>query len=81
MNTRLLLKMLFFILMLLLLLLMGMHNRNTVDFTLPPVVSDRIRQPAALMYFAFFAIGVFTGMIITAPGKKSGGAKPGKGDK
>jgi len=80
MNTRLMLKTLFFILILLLLVLMGMHNRNTVDFSLPPLVSKQIRQPAALMYFAFFAIGVITGTIMSA-GKKSGGAKPAKSDK
>jgi uncharacterized membrane protein YciS (DUF1049 family) len=79
MNTRLLLKTLFFIMVVLLLVMMGMHNRNMVDFTLPPLISKQIRQPAALMYVAFFAIGLITGTIMTAsPGKKNGGAKPAK---
>ena len=82
MNTRLLLKTLFFILVVLLLVMMGMHNRNTVDFTLPPLISSHIRQPAALMYVAFFAIGLITGTIMTAgPKKGSGGSKSPKGDK
>jgi uncharacterized integral membrane protein len=76
MNPKLLLKTLFLILVLLLLVLMGMHNRSTVDFTLPPLIDRAIKQPAALMYFAFFAVGVLTGTILTAgTGKKGGGAK------
>jgi len=76
MNAKLLLKTLFFILILLLLVLMGMHNRGAVDFTLPPVIPQVIRQPAALMYFAFFAVGVLTGTVLTAgTGKKGGGSK------
>ena len=76
MNAKLLLKTIFFILVLLLLVLMGMHNRAAVDFTLPPLVEKVIHQPAALMYFAFFAVGVLTGTIMTAgTGKKGGGTK------
>jgi len=75
MNAKLLLKTIFFILVLLLLVLMGMHNRGAVDFTLPPVLDRVIKQPAALMYFAFFAVGVLTGTVMTAgTGRKGGGA-------
>ena len=75
MNAKLLLKTLFFILVLLLLVLMGMHNRGAVDFTLPPLIQQVIRQPAALMYFAFFAVGVLTGTVLTAGTGKGGGSK------
>ena len=79
MNAKLLLKTIFFIAVLLLLVLMGMHNRGSVDFTLPPVLNQIIKQPAALMYFAFFAVGVLTGTIMNAgTGKKAGGAKSAK---
>ena len=78
MNARLLLKTLFFILILLLLVLMGMHNRGAVDFTLPPVLNEVIKQPAALMYFAFFAVGVLTGTIMTAGTGKGGGSRTAK---
>jgi uncharacterized integral membrane protein len=80
MNVKLLLKTVFVILILLLLVLMGMHNRGAVDFTLPPLIGRVIRQPAALMYFAFFAVGVLTGTIMTAgTGRKGGsGAKSAK---
>jgi uncharacterized integral membrane protein len=80
MNAKLLLKTLFFILVLLLLVLMGMHNTSAVDFTLPPLIAGHLKQPAAIMYFAFFAIGVLTGTVMTAGGRK-GGSKAAKGDK
>src|SRR5262245_41872791 len=79
MNAKLLLKTIFFILILLLLVLMGMHNRGAVDFTLPPLLDRVIKQPAALMYFAFFAVGLRTRTIMTAgTGRKSGSAKSAK---
>jgi uncharacterized integral membrane protein len=83
MNAKLLLKTLFLIVILLLLVLMGMHNRAPVNFTLPPLLVQVIKQPAAIMYFAFFAIGVLTGTVLTAgTGKKAGSARSGKsGDK
>lgn len=73
MNAKLLLKTIFLMLVLLLLVVMGMHNRGSVPFTLPPLVSKPIQQPAAIMYFAFFAVGVITGTVLTA-GRKGGGS-------
>jgi uncharacterized integral membrane protein len=75
MNAKLLLKSVVLLLVLLLLVIMGMNNRGTVDFSLPPLL-DKVRQPAAIMYFAFFAVGLLTGTILTAGGggKKSGGS-------
>jgi uncharacterized integral membrane protein len=81
MNAKLLLKTLFVILVLLLLVLMGMHNRGTVDFILPPLIRRSIQQPAALMYFAFFAVGLITGTVMTAGTGRKGGAKTGKTEK
>jgi hypothetical protein len=75
-TTKLVLKTLFLIVILLLLVLMGMNNRAMVTFALPPLLSKAINQPAAIMYFACFAVGVLTGTILTAGGgKKSGGSK------
>ena len=54
----------------LLLVLMGLHNRATVDFNLPPLLTSQVEQPAALMYFAFFAVGLMTGAILCAGGPK-----------
>lgn len=72
MNIKLLLKTLFLIVVLLLLVLMGMNNRQSISFTLPPLLKEKIEQPAAIMYFAFFAVGVLSGTILTAGGKKGG---------
>jgi uncharacterized integral membrane protein len=82
MNAKLLFKTLFLIVVLLLLVLMGMHNQQNVDFSLPPLLKQIIKQPAAIMYFGFFAVGVLTGTILTAGGgKKSGGSSSkSKGD-
>ena len=73
MNFKLLAKTLFVIVVLLLLVLMGMHNREFISFTLPPLLEQKIKQPAAIMFFAFFAVGVLTGTVLTAGGKKGGG--------
>jgi uncharacterized membrane protein YciS (DUF1049 family) len=61
----------------LLLVLIGMNNRSPVDFNLPPVLAEAIRQPAALMYLGFFAVGLITGAVLCLPGGKPSG-KPGK---
>lgn len=74
MNAKLLLKSLFVVLILLLLVLMGMNNRGLVEFALPPLLPRRIQQPAALMYFAFFAIGLVTGTIVSSGGGKKKGS-------
>lgn len=81
MNAKVLLKSLFFVLVLLLLVLMGMYNRGSVDFVLPPLITRAIKQPAALMYFAFFAIGFLTGTIVWAGGGKGGGGARSGGDR
>ena len=78
MNAKLLLKTLVLIVILLLLVIMGMNNRQTVDLTLPPLIEKPQKLPAAFMYFAFFAIGVLAGTIMTAGGGKGGKSK---GDK
>jgi uncharacterized integral membrane protein len=84
MNAKLLLKTIFLMIVLLLLVIMGMHNRASVPFILPPLISRPVTQPAAIMYFAFFAIGVISGTVLTAGGGKrsgSSGARPAKSSK
>ena len=75
MNAKLLFKTLFLIFLLLFLVLMGMNNLKSVDFYMRPILPDKVSLPSALMYYAFFAIGVVTGTIMNAggTGKKSGG--------
>jgi uncharacterized integral membrane protein len=75
MNAKLLLKTVFLIAILLLLVIMGMHNRETVSLSMPPLLSKDEKLPAAIMYFGFFAIGVLSGTILTAGGKRGGKSK------
>jgi uncharacterized integral membrane protein len=70
--SRLIFKTAFMIALLLLLVLMGMNNRQTVELNLPPLISKAEKQPAAIMYFAFFAVGLLAGVVLTA-GKSSKG--------
>jgi uncharacterized integral membrane protein len=84
MNSKLMFKTVFLIVILLLLVLMGLHNQASVAFKLPPLLSTSINQPAAIMYFAFFAVGLLTGVVLTASlgkGGGSGGTRSSKGDK
>ena len=78
MNAKLLFKTVFLIIVLLLLVMMGMNNLSKVSFSLPPLLPQKITQPAALMYFAFFAVGVLTGTVLTAGGGKKGASSPSK---
>jgi branched-subunit amino acid transport protein len=56
----------------LVLVLIGLNNSAPIDFKLPPVLAGVVTQPAALMYFGFFAVGVVTGAILCIPGKPRG---------
>ena len=71
-------KTVFFMGVLLFLVLMGVDNRGTVNFQLPPVLQQEVRQPAALMYFGFFAVGVITGTLAALGQKKRSAGKPNK---
>lgn len=77
MNAKLLFKTIFMVAILALLVLMGMNNRQSVALSLPPLLPKTQHLPAALMYFGFFAVGIITGTILTAGGKK-GGSKSAK---
>ena len=72
MNAKLLFKTVFLMILLLVLVLIGLHNKETVSFVLPPLLPKAVKEPAAIMYFAFFAVGVITGTILSA----GGGSKP-----
>jgi uncharacterized integral membrane protein len=80
MNIKLLLRTIFLVLILLLLVIMGMNNRQTVGLSLPPILPKMLKLSAAIMYFAFFAVGVLSGTMLTG-GKKSGGSGKSKTQK
>jgi len=80
MNFKLLLRTSFLVLILLLLVIMGMNNRQTVGLSLPPLLPKMLKLSAALMYFAFFAVGVLSGTLLTA-GRKGGASGRSKAQK
>jgi hypothetical protein len=47
-----------------------------VTFALAPIWPRGVQEPAAIMYLAFFALGLLSGVILTAGGgkKSAGGA-------
>ena len=71
MNIIMLIKTVFITGILLLLVLIGLNNSAPVDFKLPPLLSSVVKQPAAIMYFAFFAIGLVTGAVLSIGIRKS----------
>jgi hypothetical protein len=80
MNLKLILKALFIIAVLALLVVMGMYNPRPVDLTMPRILPQVLKMPAALMYFMFFGVGFVVGAVLmSGGGKKSAGpAKPSK---
>lgn len=79
---KLFLKTIFVLAVAALLVIMGLNNRSSVSLALPPLLPKSISQPAALMYFGFFAIGFITGKVLTGSKDKgpsgSSAAKPAK---
>ena len=67
----LLIKTVFVTAIFLLLVLIGLNNGAPVDFNLPPLFTSVVKQPAAIMYFAFFAVGMITGAILSVGARKS----------
>lgn len=70
MNIIMLLKTVFVTAVLLLLVLIGLYNNAPVDFKLPPLTAE-VKQPAALMYFAFFGVGLLTGAVLSIGMRKA----------
>jgi uncharacterized integral membrane protein len=70
MNLISLIKILFATAILALLVLAGVNNHDQVAFTLPPFMTQVVQQPAAVMYFGFFAVGLVTGIMVRAGSHK-----------
>ena len=74
MNARLLMKFVVCIAVLLFMVLMGMTNNDPVRFKMLGHESDPIKS--AIMYFIFFAVGAFTGLVLAVgTGGKSSASK------
>lgn len=73
MNAKLFLRAFVILLLLFVVLYIGMENRHRIDFYFPILLEKKVTQPAALLYFAMFAIGLIAGMVLNAGG--GGGSK------
>jgi hypothetical protein len=58
-----------------------LNNRSSVSLDLPPVLKKPFTQPAAMMYFGFFAVGFLTGKVLTGSKGAKGSASPAKPSK
>ena len=76
MNTRLLMKFVVVLAVLLFMVMMGMSNSDPVRFKLVPLSYESVPIKSAFMYFIFFAVGAFTGLVLAAgTGGKSSAPK------
>jgi uncharacterized integral membrane protein len=72
--ARLIFKTVLIIALLLLLVIMGMNNQQIVELRMKPLTNEVQKQPAAIMYFGFFAVGLLAGALLMT-GKRGGGGK------
>lgn len=58
-------------------LYVGMYNTHSVDFYFPILLDHKkVSQPAALLFFAMFAVGLVAGLMLNSGGsKESGGSE------
>ena len=68
MNFKVLLRSILFLIILFVVLYAGMNNTTAIEFSFPLALQKPIREPAALIYFGVFAIGVLGGTVLTAGG-------------
>jgi uncharacterized membrane protein YciS (DUF1049 family) len=76
MNAKTVIRTVVFLLLLFVVLYTGMTNPHKIDFNFPLLLDKKVTQPAALLFFVMFAIGVVAGMVLNggAPAKRSGEA-------
>ena len=82
MSFKAVLKSIAFLILLFVMLYVGMNNTKEIEFNFPiagVTAKDPIRQPAGIIFFGVFAVGVLAGTLLhgggSGGGKRSGGAK------
>lgn len=79
MNLKLLFRGFVILVLLFVVLYVGMTNTHPIDFFFPLLLEKKISQPAALIFFGMFAIGVVAGMMLNAnKGKAAAEGEPRK---
>jgi uncharacterized membrane protein YciS (DUF1049 family) len=75
MNAKMFFRAFVFLLLLFVILYVGMNNPHRIDFYFPLLSEKKITQPAAILFFVMFAIGVIAGMMLHSGsgGKRSEG--------
>jgi uncharacterized membrane protein YciS (DUF1049 family) len=82
MSFKVFFKTLVFLVVLFVMLYIGMENRQSADFYFPIMQEKKFTTDAAMIYYAMFAVGVLTGMVLTAGSGKGGrGKAPSKSEK
>jgi len=81
MNAKTIFRGLVFLLLLFVVLYVGMANPHKIDFYFPLLLEKKISQPAALLFFGMFAIGVVAGMMLTGDKQKAVGGGGGESRK
>jgi len=74
---KLFVRILLFLAILFAVLYVGMTNTGDIPFQCPLLFDKPIKQPAAIIFFAMFAVGVVAGsLLISGGGKKSSKGSP-----
>jgi uncharacterized integral membrane protein len=71
MNIKLFLRTLVFLAILFVMLYVGMNNLQPIRFSFPIASDKAVEQPAALIFFGIFAVGVLAGVVLGAGGGKA----------
>ncbi|MFT3783981.1 MAG: hypothetical protein QM790_18370 [Nibricoccus sp.] len=73
-NMKTLLRGVGILLLLFVVLYVGMSNTHSIDFYFPVLSAKKVSQPAAIIFFGLFAIGLLTGIMLS--GGSGGGSSP-----
>lgn len=71
-------KALVFLVILFVMLYVGMNNRQVISFSFPLLWDKSISEPAALIFFGVFAVGVLAGTVLTGGSARKRGSAGGK---
>ena len=72
MGFKLILRTVLFLLILFVMLYIGMENTDAIKFRAPLLLDKPLTQPAAIIFFVIFAVGVVAGTLFNVGGGSSG---------